>query len=194
MAAVREGPPRRDISRWNDMCRSKEKHELGLFEHEIKFSIAGTWNVSMKVAGGWVCKVFRADYYSNLWGLSTILKCRPLFRQQAHGFFLSFAYSVLTYFLICCLMCSLRHRETWRVSADSAVLLCSILLLGANCPTSALPEGWDQLAATVARWVQGACSWESFLGQSRSSEGWEAPGHAPLSQQPSLTKFKDKII
>lgn len=89
MAVDREGPPTRDMSRWNDVCRSKEKHELGLFEHEIKFSIAGTLNVGIKVAGGWVHLVYRADFYYNLWGPSTLLKCRPLFRQQAHGFFLS---------------------------------------------------------------------------------------------------------
>ena len=39
---VREGPPRRDIGRWNDVYRSREKHELGLFECETKFSIPGT--------------------------------------------------------------------------------------------------------------------------------------------------------
>ena len=52
-------------------------------------------------------------------GVQYNIKCRSLFRQQAHGFFLSFAYSVLTYFLICFLLCSLRPRETWRVSVDS---------------------------------------------------------------------------
>lgn len=44
------------------MCRSKEKHEVGLFEHKIKFSIAGTSNMAMRMAGGWEHEVYREDY------------------------------------------------------------------------------------------------------------------------------------
>ena len=44
------------------MWRSKEKHEVDLFEHEIKFRIVGTSDVAMRVARGWVHKVNRTDY------------------------------------------------------------------------------------------------------------------------------------
>lgn len=113
-----------------------------------------------------------------------------LFKQQEKNF--------LSYFFNLLFNVPHRIRDTYRVSTEP--LSCS-----APYPTWCFyvqPQPtprthWGEMAATVASWGEGACSWEFLRGEEAMHGGGEAsklPVHAPLSHQPSLTKFKDKIM